>query len=138
MNVKKFTASLLLILIVAGCATQPGKVATLNCNGLKTSKWTAWDNLMPGSDKSLHVKGTGEFHSLGWKTQLEEAVPQGINPKILLLKLIVTPPGGPSGDQDYQEDIKFSKAQAAGKYEEVTVLCEGGKSITIPVSTATH
>src|ERR1043165_2635814 len=65
-------------------AIKPGQ-----CGG-----WYAWINKMPGSVHQLYVIGTCVFPTSGWRAHLERAVPQGINPKILILRRIVTPPTG--------------------------------------------
>ena len=49
---------------------------------------------MPGSMGLLYVIGTCVFPTTGWAVRLERAVPQGANPKILILNKIVTPPTG--------------------------------------------
>lgn len=56
--------------------------------------WYAWINKMPGGSPRLFVIGTCVFPTTGWNVRLERAVPQGINPKILILNKIVTPPAG--------------------------------------------
>lgn len=56
---------------------------------ITTSDWAAWVNLMmPGPTPSgtLHVVGKVDTHSANFAF-LEKAVPQGINPAILLLNL---------------------------------------------------
>jgi|SRR5687767_3674995 len=56
-----------------------------------TSDWAAWVNLMPPLPTpggTLHVTGNVDTHSTDFAF-LEKAVPQGINPKILMLNLIV-------------------------------------------------
>jgi hypothetical protein len=56
-----------------------------------TTNWAAWVNLMPPRPTpggTLHVTGDVDTHSTDF-AYLEKANPQGINPKILLLNLIV-------------------------------------------------
>jgi hypothetical protein len=60
---------------------------------ISTSHWKAWINMMPGPHKPnrgipLHVIGTVDTHNTDL-AYLESRVPQGINPKILMLDLHV-------------------------------------------------
>ena len=56
--------------------------------------WYAWINKMPAAPHLLYVIGTCVFPTSGYRVELRRAVPQGINPKILILEKIVTPPSG--------------------------------------------
>ena len=52
---------------------------------------------MPGATRSLRVGGTVVFRTSGWSARLErhqKAGPTGINPFILYVDLIITPPKG--------------------------------------------
>ncbi len=67
----------------AGSAAQP-----LRC------EWKAVQDLMPPGPFPLTVKGTCDMPTPGYRLSLERAVPQGINPAILILELVTTPPPG--------------------------------------------
>jgi hypothetical protein len=56
--------------------------------------WYAWIDKMPGAQKRLFVIGTCVFPTTGYQVELRRAVPQGINPDILILHKVVTPPSG--------------------------------------------
>jgi hypothetical protein len=56
--------------------------------------WYAWINKMPGAPHRLYVIGTCVFPTTGWSVYLKRAIPQGINPNILILDKIVKPPTG--------------------------------------------
>src|SRR5438128_621879 len=60
----------------------------------KCSGWKAIFNMMPPGPWILRVTGKCLFPIHGYKVTLKEAVPQGINPAILLLRKTVTPPTG--------------------------------------------
>ena len=57
--------------------------------------WEAWRNVMPGANHSIMVTGTCEFPTSGYVPLLRRAEPQGINPNILELELVVVEPLGP-------------------------------------------
>lgn len=89
-------------------------------------QWAAWLDTMPGSPWTLHVKGVLQMPTPGYELKLCEHEPQGINPAILLLDLIVTPP-----DPDLivpqvitEEEARFKK-DTETKYESVTILPDG-------------
>jgi hypothetical protein len=58
------------------------------------STWTAVHDEMPPGPGNLKVTGELEMPTPGWKLHLSKAIPQGINPEILLLHLKRTPPSG--------------------------------------------
>ena len=57
--------------------------------------WYAWHDHMPGpgSTPTLHVTGTCTFNTAGYSAELRR-IRQGINPKDLLLELVVHEPSG--------------------------------------------
>jgi hypothetical protein len=60
-------------------------------SNITISKWQAWINLMPIQPTfggTLHTTGEADTNSTDFAF-LEKAIPQGFNPKILLLKLKV-------------------------------------------------
>lgn len=54
---------------------------------MNPSNWYAWLDLMPPKPDELHVIGDVEVGNPGVQAELQERVPQGINPAILLLEL---------------------------------------------------
>lgn len=61
----------------------------------QSSSWAAWHDRMPGTPATLHVHGEVTFPTTGYAVELRRAVPQGINPTILILDKLVRPPTGP-------------------------------------------
>jgi hypothetical protein len=90
----------------------------------KCTGWKAWQDFMPPGPSTLHVTGTCRFPTHGYKVTLKEAVPQGINPSILLLNKIVTPPTGPVILTPQDVPVHFRKKTNA-RYKAVTILPEG-------------
>lgn len=62
---------------------------TPNCRN-----WKAWHDHQPPGPWTLHVTGECEMPTPGYELRLEPAEPQGINPKDLILILVVTEPTG--------------------------------------------
>ena len=87
---------------------------------IQASKWTAVHNYQPTDPPHLTVRGVVTFPKPGFRLKLTPAVPQGINPQILLLNLsIMLPveplPGGPT-------DVEVSYVeQTAYPYTDVQI-----------------
>ena len=94
-------------------------------------EFKAWLDKMPGANNTLHVTGTVTVPTTGWTVTLTEAVPQGINPKILILEVKKVKPYGVSGDMVSHIPVRFDKPHSPD-YTEVTVRDDGG-DFTIPV-----
>lgn len=90
----------------------------------KCSGWQAWQDFMPPGPATLHVTGKCRFPTHGYKVTLKEAVPQGINPSILLLRKIVTPPTGPVIQIPQDVPVNFRK-RTNTHYTAVTILPDG-------------
>ncbi len=61
----------------------------------RTRNWKAWEDRMPGPGMgvALYVTGEVETGNSNQTPHLREAVPQGINPTILILDLVLVPNG---------------------------------------------
>ena len=92
----------------------------------KCSGWKAVFN-----KSILRVTGKCIFPKHGFKVTLKEAVPQGINPAILLLKKTVKPPTGIVIPTPQVVNVTFTK-KTTFKYQKVTILPDG-VTITVQV-----
>jgi hypothetical protein len=79
---------------------------------------------MPPGPSRLRVTGQCRFPTHGYKITLKEAVPQGINPRILLLRKTVTPPTGPVIQIPQTVEVTFTK-KTLTQYTNVTILPDG-------------
>jgi hypothetical protein len=102
-----------------GTATKAGATAG-KCTG-----WQAVENSMPPGPSLLRVTGKCLFPTHGYKVTLKETVPQGINPRILLLTKTVTPPTGPVILTPQTIEVTFTK-KTLTQYTNVTILPDGG------------
>ena len=87
----------------------------------KCGNWKAWLDVMPPGTPTLHVTGECVFPTSGYKVKLKPAVPQGINPKILLLQKIVTPPTGIGLPVLTKVIVNYTQ-KTKTKYTNVTIL----------------
>jgi hypothetical protein len=85
-----------------------------NCSG-----WKAVQDNMPPGPSTISVRGTCKFPNHYHTVKLTKAVPQGINPAILLLRKTVTSKIGIQTPQVVQ--VSF-RANAPRKYTHVTIL----------------
>ena len=81
--------------------------AAIACNDEKSGDWKAVLNLMP-PQKHLTVTGSMMYGDPSGNPTLQKKVPQGINPKILMLEVV--PPTDAKGnkkvDLKYEEDFQ--------------------------------
>jgi hypothetical protein len=103
-------------------AAKKGGVKVASSQG-KCTGWSAAQALYSLTPPTLSVKGKCTFPTHGYQVRLEEAVPQGINPSILLLRKIVTPPSGIVIQVPQTIDVSFLK-KTKMLYTHVTILPE--------------
>ena len=97
----------------------------------KCSGWKAVLNIFPPGPGILRVTGKCLFPTHGYKVTLKVAVPQGINPAILLLKKVVKPPTGPVILTPQVVNVVFT-LKTKTKYKNVTIL-PGGPTIPVKI-----
>ncbi|HVE70904.1 MAG TPA: hypothetical protein VNI54_06005 [Thermoanaerobaculia bacterium] len=104
----------------AKVTTAPSKkaAATIECG-----KWVAFHDFMPGKTPTLTVTGYCKTPTPGYKIKLVETLP-GINPKILMLKKIVTKPTKPQIQVITTVEVRFTK-KTKFPYTHVTILPDG-------------
>lgn len=95
----------------------------------KTRNWNA--NEIPdfaGRRYLLVVNGDVQVTATNLTPKLKVHVPQGINPRILLLDLSIVSSGGLGGQIVFYKSVHFTKATSGNQYDEVDILF-GGKII---------
>lgn len=125
-----YLTTLTFVALFSGCATKP---SSSDCHGAQTHSWEAWNNLMPGAGKTIHVIGKVRVNSGGWTATLSKRVPQGINPEILLLDLKVTPPTGPVTAPVLDLPVEFSEKYTGEKFTKTQVFCGEKVIADLPV-----
>jgi hypothetical protein len=94
--------------------------------------FSAWINKQPGAGSPLHVAGEVEVPTGGWSGSLVRAVPQGINPLILILDLKLTKPTGIVTQAFTHIRVEFTETPAAVEYESAQIRADDGE-FEIPV-----
>ena len=97
-----------------------------------TKDWEAWIDTMPGGPGHLTVIGEVDVGNIASSAHLKETVPQGINPKILLLDLTITLDGEGYPKKIYKQ-ARFDKPATAGQFTSVDIMWEGNKIVDMEV-----
>ena len=88
-----------------------------------TRDWEALEMTdMIGQHGHITVTSEVELTETGTTAELKERTPQGINPKILLLELVVHRQGGIHGHIAWFEKVTFKKNSSGHAYDEVEVF----------------
>jgi hypothetical protein len=102
---------------------------------LNTKDWTAVEDRMPPTPPegaNLKVRGLIETGNSNITPTLSSAVPQGINPEILILNLALEESGVGNTVMSYRE-AKFSKDVRRGEHTQVQINADGKKIELIDV-----
>ena len=91
----------------------------------RTRNWKAWEDRLPGPGMgvALYVTGEAETSNSNQTLHLHEAVPQGINPTILILDLTLTTSGIGNAVMDWKS-VRFEKKLSRDHYSNVDVRWE--------------
>lgn len=93
--------------------------------------WSAWIDRMsgPGAIPTLHVEGQCAFRVVGYSVELKPHLPQGADPNVFLLDLIVHAPAGAAVPGVGSASIAYATSVAA-RYQTVLLLPD---RIAVPV-----
>lgn len=91
-------------------------------------EWDAWLDTMPPGPASVHVSGKAQCPSAGYALRVVRQVPQGINPRDLLLPLEELAPKV-SGQVVSQVEFSYSVPAKVGQFDTVTLLPLGTKKV---------
>ena len=112
----------------APCSRESPKTPTAFSPIPVTTDWYAWNNLMPTGPVNFHLRGKIYFLRPGMDASLIPRIPQGINPRILLIDLTLS---NSPGQTLLSKPLSFDSTNAA--YDTVEVYFEGHLLISIPV-----
>jgi hypothetical protein len=97
---------------------------------------------MPGAERALRIGGRIVFRTTGWSARLEPTEGNdGINPKMLHLDLVFTPPEEGSGQTDVLTPYdleEWPSAPPAAEYDEVEFHVRGSDDDPPPVLKVVH
>jgi hypothetical protein len=103
---------------------------------ITSADWYAWVNLMPPGPASFHVTGAVTLPHPGYDAKLVAASPQGINPKELILDLVITTKPGTWPQVVTSVSVRFDKPSYTAAYEGVLIREPDGDSLHITVEEA--
>lgn len=110
----------------------------VSCAGTETRCWYAWDNIEPPPPNSFHVTGEVYVSNPGVEVLLVPMSPQGINPSILLMELVLIQRPGVWPSVMMWKTARYDLTYGSGKsgYEEVNVFCGDEIIADLKVETA--
>lgn len=100
--------------------TTPRKRAKSAIGPNRIKSLIAVANLQPPGPHHLHVRARVQVPTPGYRAYLKKAVPQGINPAILILDVVVTPLPGIWPQHVADIDANYDDDHYTGDYKEVT------------------
>ncbi len=109
------------------------KGGCVSCKDADTCDWYAWINLSPPAPHDFHVVGEVYVTNPGVEPILVPKVPQGINPQILLLDLVLCQRTGRWPKVFVWKPVRYDKVLRARLYTEVNVFCDAKGIADIPV-----
>ena len=89
------------------------------------SNFTAFVDRQPPGPATLTVTGECQFPTAGFSVELRRRVPQGFNPRDLLLDKVVTPPTGVAAQVITEVEVRYSEETVAG-FDTVSILPDIG------------
>jgi hypothetical protein len=127
-RVVTFFASSVLVLALAGSCSA-GQVAQQDTSKKFCSGWSAWRDSQPINKPTLHVAGNCVFPTTGYSVKLQPSTPQGFNPNIYLLDLVIRIPVDKAAQHVVNTVVKYSE-QTDKLYTEVQIMPD---NVPVPV-----
>lgn len=90
----------------------------MSCSG--TPQWEAVQNRQPPTPHSIRVSGKPCMPSANYEPVLTRAVPQGINPRVLLLDLTAADTGGVGADVLRRAPVTYEETSNQ-EYDQVQI-----------------
>lgn len=99
------------------------KQCVVSCTGAPTRDWYAWNNLMPPKPDDFHIVGEVQVGNPGIVAKLYPREPQGINPDILLMNLILVQQPGIWPQFLTWVPVRYDKIIMNSTYTSVNIFC---------------
>lgn len=99
--------------------------------GIETRDWYAWNNTMPPKPDDFHVTGEVQVGNPGVDVLLTPRTPQGFNPRVLLLDLVLAQRPGLWPQVVVWKPARYDKTNA--DYDQVQIFHESSPIATIDV-----
>ena len=113
--------------------TTTDKEQIVSCKHAETQDWYAWIDTTPPKPDELHVIGEIKVGNPGIYAVLRKKAPQGINPRILLLDLLLIQKPGIWPPQVTCIAVRYDAVITGRGFSEVDVFCENEIIAQIPV-----
>jgi hypothetical protein len=113
--------------------TTTDKEQIVSCKNAETQDWYAWIDTTPPQPDELHVIGEIKVGNPGIYAVLRKRVPQGINPRILLLDLHLIQKPGIWPQIVTCIAVRYDAVIIGRGYTQVDVLYKGELIAQIPV-----
>lgn len=105
--------------------------AVMICSVEETRDWYAWNNLMPPKPDDFHIVGEVKVNNTLIVPMLFPKEPQGINPEILMLQLVLIQQPGFGLPFITWVQARYDKVKST--YKQVWIFCGDEKIADIPV-----
>jgi hypothetical protein len=109
------------------------KRVVVSCKEAPTRDWYAWNNLMPPKPDDFHVVGEVQVCNPGIMAMLCPKEPQGINPDMLLMDLILVQQPGVWPQLITWVPARYDKILMNSTYRSVSIFCDGDQIPEVPV-----
>jgi hypothetical protein len=120
--------ALAMALVIA--AFSAGAAEALPAPGVRCTDWAAAESAQPFERARLIVTAECVVPTASHKLELRPSSPQGINPRILLLDLVVHPPKEPTLPVLTRVHLRYEQKTSPGFINAVTIMPDGP---TLPV-----
>jgi hypothetical protein len=104
----------------------------MNSSVLPQSEWKAWRDRIPPDPATLHVSGKHTFPTAGYSAELKPASPQGINPKIYILDMMIHKPVDPVIQVPEEVNIEYNEKTDV-IYEQVCIRISSTEQVCVSV-----
>lgn len=102
-------------------------------SGIATRDWYAWNNLMPPKPDDFHVVGEVQVPNPGVVPMLVPREPQGINPAIFLMDLVLRQRAGVWPQVLTWVPARYDKIIMNAIYTQVDIFSDGSNIASVPV-----
>lgn len=105
----------------------------ISCENTQTRDWYAWNNLMPPKPDDFHIVGEVLVPNPAVIAKLSPKEPQGINPDILLMDLILIQKPGIWPQVMTWVQARYDKVLVNSTYKQVQIFCGKDVIADVPV-----
>lgn len=105
----------------------------LKSRSVSTQNWYAWINKMPPPPDTLHVRGEVVVSNPGVEVALYKRQPQGINPAIIMLDLLLIQSPGVWPEVVTVKSVAYEEVGRSLKYTTAEVMNQSQSVASVPI-----